>query len=58
MCIKKLRNDIEEKYGEWLEEGYPLDHILLTLLEAEREKNNFLEKRLAYVQNTSGLVGK
>ena len=58
MCVKKLRNDIEEKYGEWLEEGLPLDNILLTLLEAEREKNNFLEKRLAYMQNSSGLVRK
>ncbi len=50
---EKLLDEITETYGEWLEMSYPLNALLLSLLEKEREKNNYLEKRIEFMQNTA-----
>lgn len=44
-----LLSDIFEKYGEWLEMGYPLEDIMLSLLHKEKVKNSDLLMKIDWI---------
>ena len=46
----ELVEDINNLYGEWIEMGYDVDRILLSLLHKEREKNYDLENKIEYLE--------
>lgn len=39
-------NNLEEKFSEWSDMGYSLSTYLYELLKIERERNQYLERRL------------
>jgi len=39
---------LEENFSEWSEMGYSLSNYLFQLLKLEREKNEYLERRLSW----------
>lgn len=43
-----LIQELNEKYGEWIEMGHDVDRILLSLLHREREKNYDLQMKIEY----------
>lgn len=45
-----LIEHINDQYGEWIEMGYDVDRILLSLLHKEREKNFDLENKIEYLE--------
>lgn len=47
----RIMSLLDDVYCEWVEDlGIPPEQILLTLLEKEREKNIYLEKRIESLQ--------
>ncbi len=42
----ELLAEIQVKCGEYLEQGHPIQYILLAMLEKERGKVEYLENRL------------
>ena len=49
----KILDDLQNKYGEWVEDlGLPREQILITLLEKEKEKNEDLKRRLSRYENS------
>jgi len=45
-----LIEEMNDKYGEWIEMGYDVDRILLSLLHKEREKNYDLRQKIEYYE--------
>lgn len=43
-----IYEELNEKYGEWLEMGIPAHHFLLNMLHNEREKVRYLESEILY----------
>ena len=45
-----LIEELNEKYGEWIEMGHSVESIILSLLHREREKNYDLQKKIEYYE--------
>lgn len=46
----KMLEEIHDNFGEYLEMGYCLETYILSLLHAEREKNNDFKSRIEYLE--------
>lgn len=53
-----LVEDINNTYGEWLEMGYDVDRILLSLLHKERENNYNLQNEVDYLRKKASILEK
>jgi hypothetical protein len=50
ITLLELVEEINFKYGEWLQMGYSLDSLLISLLHQERVKTFELEKKVDYLE--------
>ncbi len=54
---EKILAEIQLKWGEWLEHGLSIDHVLLQMLIAEKQKTEYLERRLKGVSDCKCRTG-
>lgn len=50
ISLYELYAQIDKDYSEWLEMGYPLADLALSLLRKEKEKNEYLQNRIEYFE--------
>lgn len=50
ITLYELYKEIHDDYYEWLEMGYPLDDLALSLLRKEREKSADLQMKIDYLE--------
>lgn len=50
ITLYELYKEIHDDYYEWLEMGYSLDDLALSLLRKEREKSADLQMKIDYLE--------
>lgn len=47
---QNIYKEIYNNFGEWVEMGFPVEEFAISMLLKEREKNEYLEKKVKFLE--------